>query len=156
MELLKDVVSRHRYFRNARSVSEHGRRHDLGGIAFRSRKEANIARWLNFLNVRWEYESREFEFPVRRGIRFYTPDFWLPDDEIFYEIKGWLNPESVTKLRRFRKFYPDEFQRLSVICAGTGRKGILKLVEIGVPEERIIDYGKIAKHGRFISSFWEV
>lgn len=157
MELLKDAVKRHRRrrFSNARAVSQHGKRDDLGDIAFRSRKEANIARWLNWLGIEWEYEPKEFEFPVKRGIRFYTPDFFIPEDAIWYEVKGWMNPESITKLRRFRKYYYEEFEKLYMICAGTGKKGISKLMEIGVSVERIIDYKVIDKYGSLISPFWE-
>lgn len=91
-----------------------GRRDDLGGQYFRSCWEANWARYLNWLIeqgaiARWEYEAETFEFPVRRGSRFYTPDFkvWNSDNTIeYHEIKGYMDQRSATKLSRMARYYP--------------------------------------------------
>jgi len=85
-----------------------GKRSDLGDRYFRSRWEANYARYLNWLIsigqiARWEFEVDTFEFPVKRGNRFYTPDFkvWNNDGSFeYHEIKGWLDSDSKTKLKR--------------------------------------------------------
>lgn len=92
-----------------------GKRDDLGGMYFRSIWEANVARFLNWLQSigeieRWEYEPDEFEFPVKRGNRFYKPDF-----KVFYqgghfeywEVKGYMDKDSKTKLDRMARYYPD-------------------------------------------------
>lgn len=84
-----------------------GRREDLGGIFFRSQWEANVARYLNWLGLRWEYETKTFEFPIRHGITRYTPDFWVPDLNEFWEVKGYLDAASKTKLKRMAKYHPD-------------------------------------------------
>ena len=94
---------------------EGGKRSDLGGMYFRSRWEANWARYLNWRKARgeirdWKFEPKTFEFPVKRGNRFYTPDFEITENSgyIFYqEIKGWMDPRSATKLRRMKKYYPE-------------------------------------------------
>jgi hypothetical protein len=94
-----------------------GRRADLGGMFLRSRWEANIARYLNWLKmsravIRWEYETEEFEFPVKRGNRFYKIDFkiWFakePDTPVYWEVKGYLDDDSRVKLNRMARHYPD-------------------------------------------------
>lgn len=100
-----------------RAVKTHsGRRFDIDNIFFRSSWEANYARYLRFLQQRgkilsWEYEPKVFEFPVKRGNRTYTPDFrvTLLDKTIeWHEVKGWLDPTSQVKLKRFAKHFPDE------------------------------------------------
>jgi len=84
-----------------------GRRADLENRFFRSSWEANIARWLNVQKIRWEYEPHEFEFvKVKRGARFYIPDFFLPDENRYIEVKGWMDPKSRTKLKRMVKYFP--------------------------------------------------
>lgn len=83
---------------------------------FRSTWESNYARYLNWLIdqgeiARWEYEADTFEFPVKRGSRFYTPDFKVvnPDGTYeYHEIKGWMDAQSATKLKRMAKYYPEE------------------------------------------------
>ena len=92
-----------------------GRRADLDNIFFRSSWEANYARYLNAVDVKWEYEKHSFEFPIKRGTRFYTPDFYLPDEHTWIEIKGRMEGTSKTKLSRFKKYYPDEFRKLQVM-----------------------------------------
>lgn len=94
-----------------------GRRPDLGGRFFRSKWEANIARWLNHLIVaervrEWQYEPQEFVFSsIKRGTgKFYKPDFKIVYDDgevVFWEVKGYMDAASKTKLRRMKKFYPE-------------------------------------------------
>lgn len=74
---------------------------------FRSRWEANAARLLDFQKRKWEYETKTFWFEkIKRGTRTYLPDFFLPEENIFIEVKGWMDPESLTKLKRMKKYYP--------------------------------------------------
>jgi hypothetical protein len=96
----------------------------VGGVYFRSRWEANVARVLALLLDRgviqaWAYEPREFEFEtIRRGTRFYIPDFQVwsdPERYQWWEVKGWMDKTSKIKLDRFRKFYPEEAARLVII-----------------------------------------
>jgi len=92
-----------------------GKRADLGDIYFRSSWEANYARYLNWIMARgeierWEYEPDTFEFPVKRGSKFYTPDFKLFRDSShsYVEVKGYMDARSATKLRRMARYFPKE------------------------------------------------
>lgn len=91
-----------------------GKRADLDGLYVRSAWEANWARYLNWMvelghvSV-WAYEPETFEFPVKRGSKFYTPDFrvTLPDGTVqYHEIKGYMDQRSATKLKRMKRYYP--------------------------------------------------
>lgn len=93
-----------------------GKRSDLGGVYFRSAWEANWARYLNWLVARkqierWQFEPDTFEFVgIKRGSRFYTPDFKVFDSAggfEYHEIKGYMDARSATKLNRMSKYYPD-------------------------------------------------
>jgi len=69
--------------------------------------------WLVSLGeiVQWEYEPQEFEFPVRRGTRFYKPDFRLTNLDgavVWHEVKGRWTQKARTQVNRFRKYYPEE------------------------------------------------
>lgn len=55
------------------------------GCRFRSRLEARWAVFFDALGMRWEYEPEGFELPS--GAR-YLPDFWLPDNRKWVEVKG--------------------------------------------------------------------
>lgn len=93
-----------------------GKREDLGGLFVRSSWEANICRYLIWLQkmgqiARWEYEPDCFEFKtVKRGNRFYTPDFKVFERDgqfSYWEVKGWMDPDSKTKLDRMARHYPE-------------------------------------------------
>lgn len=94
-----------------------GRRADLGDRFFRSAWEANFARYLNFLQENgdihhWDYEPDTFWFEaIKRGTRSYMPDFKVWDSEesepYYYEVKGWMDAKSKTKLKRMAKYYPE-------------------------------------------------
>lgn len=98
------------------SRTKKGKREGLGDHHFRSRWEANYARYLEFLKSRgeifkWDFEPDTFWFEkIRRGTRSYTPDFkvWATENSepYFVEIKGWMDQKSKTKLKRMAKYYP--------------------------------------------------
>ena len=97
------------------SHAKRGYRDDLGKIFFRSRWEANYARYLtrrvsNGEIISWEYEVDTFWFEkIRRGVRSYTPDFKITgiNGDVWYEeVKGWMDAKSKTKLKRMKKYYP--------------------------------------------------
>lgn len=60
-----------------------GLRRDLG-VIFRSRWEANYARILNLFGAPWIYEYKKFKTPYGS----YTPDFYLPEQNVYVEVKG--------------------------------------------------------------------
>lgn len=90
-----------------RNRGKGGRRPDLGDRYFRSRWEANYARYLNYAGIEWTYEPETFWFEsIKRGCRSYTPDFWIPSLGCFHEVKGWMDAKSKTKLARMKKYHP--------------------------------------------------
>lgn len=92
------------------------RRATFEGISFRSQAEASVARYFARVGLEWEYEPREFEFPVKRGTRFYKPDFRVTENGGYrwIEVKGWFDKRSMTRLARFGRYFPDEAARLDV------------------------------------------
>ena len=84
-------------------------------IYARSRWEANIARMLEFQRltgaiVSWEHEPVTFWFEkIKRGVRSYKPDFRVTEagkEPYFIEVKGWMDAQSKTKLKRMRIYHP--------------------------------------------------
>jgi len=84
---------------------------------FRSRWEANYARWLEWRKqngeiLEWEHEPETFWFEkIKRGARSYLPDFKvikLDGSHEWHEVKGWMDQRSKTKIKRFRKYYSKE------------------------------------------------
>ena len=90
---------------------------DIGGQRnfYRSKMEMNFARFLQFMKdngsiKHWEYECDTFYFPVNRGINNYKPDFLaieMDGRKVYYEVKGYMDRASITKLKRMEKYHPE-------------------------------------------------
>ncbi|GBD30210.1 hypothetical protein HRbin32_01311 [bacterium HR32] len=80
---------------------------------FANSAEAEFARILDFYGVRWEYEPRSFVLRWDRDGRpreRFTPDFYLPDFDLYIELttlKQALVTRKNRKVRRLRQLYPD-------------------------------------------------
>jgi cytidylate kinase len=83
------------------------------GERFMHPSEAELARVLDFYRLRWEYEPRSF--PIAwddqgRATEAFTPDFYLPDLDLYIELttlKQSLVTDKNRKVRRLRELYPD-------------------------------------------------
>ena len=84
----------------------------VAGTRFAHASEAEMARILDFYEVRWQYEP--MTFPILWNlegevIESFAPDFYLPDLELFLEmttLKQRLVRKKNRKLRRLRELYP--------------------------------------------------
>jgi hypothetical protein len=63
------------------------------GYRFRSRLEARWAVFFDTLGVRYEYEKQGFDLGEAG---YYLPDFWLPEEKFWVEIKPPPIPERKT------------------------------------------------------------
>jgi cytidylate kinase len=75
--------------------------------------EREFARVMNFYRIRWQYEPRTFpiEWDENRNIvKAFTPDFYLPDLDLFIELttmKQSLVTKKNRKVRLLRENYPE-------------------------------------------------
>src|SRR5688572_7710808 len=80
---------------------------------FVNQAEEECARMLDFHGVRWEYEPRSFvleEDEEGRILEAFTPDFYLPEQDLYLEVtvmKQSLITRKNRKLRKLRKLYPE-------------------------------------------------
>ena len=82
-------------------------------VSFAHASERQFARLLDFYQIDWAYEPRSFDLEWdQQGhvIGRFTPDFYLPQYDLYIEITT-LNQKLVTKknrkIRRLRELYPD-------------------------------------------------
>lgn len=75
--------------------------------------EETFARILDYYGIRWEYEPRTFalESDAEGNVsEAFTPDFYLPEQDIYIELTT-LRPSLITnknrKMRRMAEQYPD-------------------------------------------------
>jgi hypoxanthine phosphoribosyltransferase len=95
---------------------------------FANPAEVECAKILDFYGLEWEYEPRSFvleEDEDGRIIEAFTPDFYLPEQDLYLEVtvmKQSLVTRKNRKIRKLRARYPDiriklftrrDFERLS-------------------------------------------
>jgi hypothetical protein len=93
--------------------------HNVGSkkAYFRSNWEYRYACYLEFLKIcgvitEWLHEPQTFWFEkIKRGTRSYLPDFKVirPNGSHYWvEVKGYFDRKSLTKIKRFKKYFPQE------------------------------------------------
>jgi hypothetical protein len=113
--------------------------------SFAHASEAEMARILDFYRITWEYEPHTFPILWNLDgdvVESFSPDFWLPDLELYLEmttLRQKLVRKKNRKLRRIRDLYPDlriklfyardfralmlKFGRLALVDALSGSSG---------------------------------
>ncbi|HEY9232282.1 MAG TPA: hypothetical protein VIS78_09045 [Blastocatellia bacterium] len=99
-------------------------------VRFANESEAEFARILSFYHIEWQYEPRGFAIEwdaTGTATGFFTPDFYLPQHNLYIELTTLRQPlvtRKNRKIRRLRALYPEV--NLKVLYAADYRKLIEK------------------------------
>jgi hypoxanthine phosphoribosyltransferase len=110
----------------------------IDATRFAHASEAEMARILDFYEVRWEYEPTTFPILWNLDgdvIESFAPDFYLPDLDLFLEmttLRQRLVRKKNRKLRRLRELYPDI--RIKLFYARDFRAMMLKYGRLGLAQ----------------------
>ena len=108
---------------------------------FRSNWEVTVARYLEFLIGQkkiksWSYEKKVFIFEkIKFGTRSYRPDFEVIKNDNsteYWEVKGYIDDKSKTKIKRMAKYYPE----VTLIVIGKDEYKPIKDIERMFPEAK--------------------
>lgn len=86
---------------------------DIKNIEFQHPSEQEFARLLDFYGIDWVYEPRTFalEWNPDGSVRSaFSPDFYLPEQDIYVELTTQstrLNNLKNRKLRKLQELYPE-------------------------------------------------
>ena len=112
------------------------------GVRFAHNSERQFAKLLDFYGIAWEYEPRTFVLERDRAgnpAQAFTPDFFLPAQDVYIEITT-LNQRLVTKknrkARRVQELHPEV--RVKVLYQ---RDYLHLLVKYGLeaPSQHVVD-----------------
>ena len=98
-----------------------------------------MARILDFYRIRWEYEPHTFPILWNLDgvvVESFSPDFWLPDLDLYLEmttLRQRLVRKKNRKLRRIRELYPDI--RIKLFYARDFRALMLKFGRLALVDE---------------------
>jgi hypothetical protein len=80
---------------------------------FQNDAERECARMFDYHGIEWEYEPHTFPLEVAadgRVLEAFTPDFYLPGENLYVEVttmRQSLVTKKNRKMRRLRELYPD-------------------------------------------------
>jgi hypothetical protein len=80
---------------------------------FVNQAELEVAKLLDYYGIPWDYEPRSFVLETDeegRVVEAATPDFYLPDQDLYLEVttmKQSLVTRKNRKIRKLRERYPD-------------------------------------------------
>jgi hypothetical protein len=89
---------------------------------FKNAAERECARVLDWYGVPWEYEPRTFVLERDangRTVEAFTPDFYLPDEDLYLEITTMRQPlvtRKNRKVKELRRLYPDVNVKIFYRC----------------------------------------
>jgi hypothetical protein len=115
--------------------------------AFAHASEAEMARILDFYRIRWEYEPHTFPILWNLDgavIESFSPDFWLPDLDLYLEmttLRQKLVRKKNRKLRRIHELYPDI--RVKLFYARDFRALMLKFGRLALADELTGSSGQV-------------
>ncbi len=75
-----------------------------GEIELKSSYEVFYYTYLKRIKIKCLYESKRFD--LSNG-QTYTPDFYIPSEDLYVEIKGLFREADEVKLNKFKSEYPD-------------------------------------------------
>jgi hypothetical protein len=84
-----------------------------GSTQFANQAEVECARILDYYGLAWEYEPTSFILETDeqgRVLEAFTPDFYLPEQDLYLEVtvmKQSLVTRKNRKIRKLRERYPD-------------------------------------------------
>ena len=73
--------------------------------------ERDIATKFEHLNIRWiklKTNKDTLKYEMNGKIRSYTPDFYLPDYDMYVEVKGFWWGNDKEKMKKVLETYPDK------------------------------------------------
>lgn len=92
------------------------------GYKLRSTFELEFAKWMDKNNINWIQNNEGFNYLFEKQIHKYFPDFYLPDLDLYIEIKGYAKIKDVAKLLQFpykiNIYFFEDLAKLGVYSKG--------------------------------------
>ena len=87
-EGMKRAVKEHPDSYSSCNVNGRVKRYEYNGVILNGLWEVEVAKYLDSNLIRWERPTIGFEYEWNEGTHIYYPDFYLPDLNLYIEVKG--------------------------------------------------------------------
>ena len=117
-ESMKKAVENHPDSYTKNNVVGRVKNIEYNGTKLKGSWELLVAKWLDSFNIRWEHELKGFKYEWRGGIRTYYPDFYLPEFDLYLEIKGYERERDRAKWKAVSNLIVFKLKEIKEIKAG--------------------------------------
>lgn len=88
---------------NYDNVCRRVKRFEYNGSYLHSSWEVEVAKYLDANNIKWIRKTTSFDYVWENKVRQYFPDFYLPELDVYVEVKGYEVPKDRAKWDQFPK-----------------------------------------------------
>jgi hypothetical protein len=74
---------------------------DYNGVRLDSTWELKLVEYWDSVGIKWKRNTKVFPYTWNGKNRFYLPDFYLEEDDIFVEVKGYKTERDDAKWKAF-------------------------------------------------------
>ena len=95
--------------------------YNYNGCDLHGKWELTYAKYLDEKNIKWERPKNRFKYIFKGKSRHYTPDFYLIEEDVYVEIKGYKTDKDEAKWSQFvyntplRVLMKDDLKQLNII-----------------------------------------
>ena len=88
-ERMKEVVESNPESYSASNVSGRVKNYEINGMTVKGTWELTVAEYLNEQNIKWTNKLKPIPYEWNNKWHLYFPDFYLPDLNLYIEVKGY-------------------------------------------------------------------
>jgi len=92
---------------------------EYNGIKFQGSWEVKFAKYLDNKNIKWERPNKTYKYIFENENHRYLPDFYLPEYNLYIEIKGYPTSRDFSKWEQFPNnldiYFGDDLYNLGII-----------------------------------------
>ena len=95
---MKRAAKEHPESYSASNINGRSKKIQYNGFLMDSSWEFQVAKWLDLHEIKWTKKVKGFDYEWN-GSRVYYPDFYLPDLDLYVEVKGYERERDRCKWR---------------------------------------------------------
>ena len=129
-EKIKNTIKKNIENNNWHLSFSKSRTFEYKGIKFQGSWEVEFAKYLDNKNVKWERPHKTYKYIFENENHRYLPDFYLPEYNLYIEIKGYPTKRDFSKWEQFTDnldiYFGDDLYNLGIIAS---YKDIYKIID---------------------------
>jgi hypothetical protein len=75
---------------------------EYNGVVLKGTWELIMAKWLDSMNIKWTNETKPHSYFWNDNWHLYFPDFYLSEQDVFIEVKGFKRERDISKWNHFK------------------------------------------------------